>query len=142
MVRKVTSVRHRGWYDTHTLIPQVLRINLFITLDYVLQKKSTGVDPHYLDVWAPAHEGVAVTAEKLVSNNFTIMRHLLYPIELNILQEHYTEELRKIHRHELEDPGSVPFNVDAAYAAGGGTPHGRYVKVSIVFRSLSSVCNT
>jgi hypothetical protein len=27
----------------------------------------------------------------------------------------------------------VPFNVDAAYAAGGGTPHGRYVKISIVF---------
>jgi hypothetical protein len=57
-------------YDTHTLIPQVLRINLFITLDYVLQKKSTEVDPHYLDVWAPAHEGDATTAEKLVSNNF------------------------------------------------------------------------
>jgi hypothetical protein len=28
----------------------------------------------------------------------------------------------------------VPFNVDTAYAVGGGTPHGRYVKISIVFR--------
>jgi hypothetical protein len=65
---------------------------------------------------------------------FTIMCHLLYPIELNILQGRYTEELRKIHGLELEDPRSMPFNVDAAYAAGGGTPHGRYVKVSIVFR--------
>jgi hypothetical protein len=58
---------------------------------------------------------------------------LLYPIELNILQGCYTEELRKIHRPELEDPRSMPFNVDAAYAVGGGTLHGRYVKVSIVF---------
>jgi hypothetical protein len=33
----------------------------------------------------------------------------------------------------LEDPRSVPFNVDAAYAVGGGTRHGRYVKISIVF---------
>jgi hypothetical protein len=46
----------------------------------------------------------------------------------------YTEELRKIHGPELEDMMSMPFNVDAAYAAGGGTPHGRYAKVSIVFR--------
>jgi hypothetical protein len=66
----VTSTRHRGWYDTHTLVPQVLHINMFITLDYVLQKKSTGADPHYLDVWAPTHEDDAAAAEKLVSNNF------------------------------------------------------------------------
>jgi hypothetical protein len=69
-VQTVTSTRHRGWYDTHTLVPQILRINLFIALDYVLQKKSTVVDPHYLDVWAPAHEGDAAAIEKLVSNNF------------------------------------------------------------------------
>jgi hypothetical protein len=31
-----------------------------------------------------------------------------------------------------EDPRSVPFNIDVAYAVGGGTAHGRYVKVSIV----------
>jgi hypothetical protein len=33
--------------------------------------------------------------------------------------------------HQLEDPRSVPFNVDVAYAAGGGTLD---VKISIVFR--------
>jgi hypothetical protein len=26
------------------------------------------------------------------------------------------------------DSGSVPFDVDASYAVGGGLPHGRYVK--------------
>jgi hypothetical protein len=46
----------------------------------------------------------------------------------------YTVELRKIHGHQLEDPRMVPFNIDAAYAAGGGTPHGRYVKILIIFR--------
>jgi hypothetical protein len=28
--------------------------------------KSTGADPHYLDVWQTAHEGDATIAEKLV----------------------------------------------------------------------------
>jgi hypothetical protein len=36
----------------------------------MLQKKSTGVDIHYFDVWQPAHKGDAIAAEKLVSNNF------------------------------------------------------------------------
>jgi hypothetical protein len=36
----------------------------------MLQKKSTVFDPHYLDIWQPAHEGDAAVAEKLVSNNF------------------------------------------------------------------------
>jgi hypothetical protein len=36
-------------------------------------------------------------------------------------------------RPELEDSRSVPFNVDAAYATGGGTTDGRYVKISIIF---------
>jgi hypothetical protein len=58
------SARHREWYDTHTLISQVLCINLFITLDYVLQKRSVGADPHYLDVWAPAHEGDAARSRE------------------------------------------------------------------------------
>jgi hypothetical protein len=61
------------------------------------------------------------------------MRHLLYLIELNILQGRYTEELRKIHEPELEDLRFVPFNIDAAYAVSRGTPHERYVKVSIIF---------
>jgi hypothetical protein len=29
--------------------------------------------------------------------------------------------------------GLVPFNVDAVYIASGGTLHGRYVKILIVF---------
>jgi hypothetical protein len=33
---------------------------------------------------------------------------------------------------ELEDPRSVPFNIDTTYAMGGGTPPGRYVIVLIV----------
>jgi hypothetical protein len=42
--------------------------------------------------------------------------------------------LKKIYGPELEDPRLMPFNVDATYAAGEGTPHGRYVKISIAFR--------
>jgi hypothetical protein len=34
---------------------------------------------------------------------------------------------------ELEDSTLVPFNVDASYPTSGGTPHGRYVKILIVF---------
>jgi hypothetical protein len=51
-----------------------------------------------------------------------------------MLQERYTEELRKIHGSDLEDSKSVPFNIDATYVVGGGTLHGRYVKISIIFR--------
>jgi hypothetical protein len=44
-----------------------------------------------------------------------------------------THNLLYIHIYspELEDLRSVPFNIDTAYAAGGGTPHGRHVKISI-----------
>ncbi len=42
----------------------------------MLQKKSSGVDPQYLDVWLPAHQGDADVVEKLVSNNAT--HNLLY----------------------------------------------------------------
>jgi hypothetical protein len=35
----------------------------------MLQKKSTGVEPHYLDVWLPAHNNDEATTLKLVSNN-------------------------------------------------------------------------
>jgi hypothetical protein len=37
----------------------------------MLQKKSTVVVPHYLDVWLPAHDDDATMAEKLISNNIT-----------------------------------------------------------------------
>jgi hypothetical protein len=45
------------WYDTRIGIPQVLRINLFITLNSVLQTSSTRVDPNFFDVWWHAHRG-------------------------------------------------------------------------------------
>jgi hypothetical protein len=35
------------------------------------------------------------------------------------------EEMRKIHGPQVQDLRSVPFNVDAAYAMGRGTPYGR-----------------
>jgi hypothetical protein len=44
-------------------------INLSITLDSMLQNKSNGVEPHYLNVWLAAHDGDVDAAEKLVSNN-------------------------------------------------------------------------
>jgi hypothetical protein len=63
------------------------------------------------------------------------MHILLYirTYSLNILQERYTQELNKIHGSELEDPRSVPFNVNAAYVSCGVTPHERYVEIPIVF---------
>jgi hypothetical protein len=63
------------------------------------------------------------------------MRYLLYICTylLNILQERYTQELRKIHGDDLEDPQSMPFNSDVAHVAGRGTLHERYIKISIVF---------
>jgi hypothetical protein len=35
----------------------------------MLRKKSSGVQPHYLDVWLPTHDSDADTVEKLVINN-------------------------------------------------------------------------
>jgi hypothetical protein len=35
----------------------------------MLQKKSIVVEPHYLNVWLPAHNNDEATVEKLVSNN-------------------------------------------------------------------------
>jgi hypothetical protein len=39
-------------------------------LDFILQKASTGVNPYYLDIWMPAHQGAYDAAKKLVSTNF------------------------------------------------------------------------
>jgi hypothetical protein len=88
-----------------------------------------------LDVWLAAHGDDEATTEKLVSNNIKCYaQFVIYLYLLNILQEQFTTELRKIHGPQLEDPRSVPFNIDVVFAAGGGTPHGRYVKILIVFR--------
>jgi hypothetical protein len=35
----------------------------------MLQKKNTGVEPLYLDIWLPAHDDDEATVEKHVSNN-------------------------------------------------------------------------
>jgi hypothetical protein len=35
----------------------------------MLQKKSTRVEPHYLDIWLPVHDDDEATMEKPVSNN-------------------------------------------------------------------------
>jgi hypothetical protein len=51
-------------------IPKFCVTNLFIMLNSLLQKASTGVDPHYLDVWQLAHQGNAEVAEKLVHISF------------------------------------------------------------------------
>jgi hypothetical protein len=64
------STRPRCWYDILFLsFRKFFHINLFITLDSMLQKKSTRIEPHYLDVWLPAHDDDKATTEKLVSNN-------------------------------------------------------------------------
>jgi hypothetical protein len=35
----------------------------------MLQRKSTGVEPHYLNIWLAAHDDDKAMTEKLVSNN-------------------------------------------------------------------------
>jgi hypothetical protein len=70
MARTDTSARPKGWYHTRDFNSKFCVTNLFIMLNFVLQKASTGADPHYLDVWQPAHQGNADTAEKLVSISF------------------------------------------------------------------------
>jgi hypothetical protein len=88
MGRTVMSARPRGWYDTLSLFLYVFLINLFVTLDSMLQKKSTEVKPHYLDVWLPAHGDDEATTEKLVSNNIKCYAYfIIYPYLLNIMQE-------------------------------------------------------
>jgi hypothetical protein len=83
----------------------------------------------------PTHDDDEASAEKLVSNNIKCYAiFVIYPYLLNILQERYTQELRKISGADLEDPQSVPFNPDATHVVSGGTPHEMCVKISIVFR--------
>jgi hypothetical protein len=39
-------------------------------LDSILQKASTGVDPHFINIWVPMHRDDLEVTQKLVSNNF------------------------------------------------------------------------
>jgi hypothetical protein len=36
----------------------------------IMKKASTGVEPHYLDVWVPMHPDDPQSPQKLVSTNF------------------------------------------------------------------------
>jgi hypothetical protein len=92
----------------------------------VLQKVSIGANPHYLDVWQPARQDNADVAEKVVSISFYSYASFVIFVLNSIFCR------TDIHGPALEDLRSIPFNVDAAYAAGGGTLHGRYVNVYIV----------
>jgi hypothetical protein len=70
MERTATFARHRGRHNTLFLsLRKFFCINLCTTLDSMLQKKSTGVEPHYLDVWLPAHDDDEAMTEKPISNN-------------------------------------------------------------------------
>jgi hypothetical protein len=102
---------------------------LFIILDSILQKASTSVDPHFIDVWVPMHRDDPEVTHKLVSNNFNSCVCIIcfIHVKLTFVQDRYTEELRKTHGPDT-DPRSVPFNVNVAYHAGRGLPHGRYVE--------------
>jgi hypothetical protein len=70
MGQTIMSTRPKGWYDTHSLFSSIFHINLFVTLAFMLQKKSIVVEPYYLDVLLPAHDDESMT-KKLVSNNIT-----------------------------------------------------------------------
>jgi hypothetical protein len=101
-------------------------------LDSLLQKAGIGVEPHYLDVWVPMHWDDPHSQHKLVSINFfysyvCIIICFIGVNKLIVVQEQYTEELKMKHGPDI-DPRSVPFDIDASYAAGGGLPHERYVK--------------
>jgi hypothetical protein len=58
-----------GTIQSFLLFVSFFCINLFVMLDSLLQRKSTGVKPHYLDIWFPAHDDDEATAKKLVTNN-------------------------------------------------------------------------
>jgi hypothetical protein len=55
------------------------------------------------------------------------MHHFFIRVKLTIVQDPYMAELKKTHGLDV-GPTSVLFDVDAAYHAVGGLPHGRYVK--------------
>jgi hypothetical protein len=67
---------------------------LFIMLDSILQKASTGVDPHFIDVWVPMHRDDPEATQKLVSNNFNSYVCIVYfiHVKLTFVQDQYTED--------------------------------------------------
>jgi hypothetical protein len=77
------------------------------------------------------HRDDPEATQKLVSNNFNTYVCIVYFIRVSnnftFVQNRYTEELKKTHGSDT-DLRSVPFDVNVVYHAGGGLPHGRYVK--------------
>jgi hypothetical protein len=77
------------------------------------------------------HRDDPQSQHKLVSTDFfySYVCIVICFIRVNMLivvQERYTEELKKYAPNV--DLRSVPFDVDASYAMGGGLQHGKYVK--------------
>jgi hypothetical protein len=65
MARANTSARCKGWYEI--LIISILNFCVTNLVNSMLQKKRTGVDPHYFDVWEPAHQGNTDAVKRLVT---------------------------------------------------------------------------
>jgi hypothetical protein len=65
----------------------------------MLQRKSTGIEPHYLDVWLPAHDDDEARAEKLVSNN--IKCYAIFVIYLYVLTQY---SIGTIHTRVVQNP--------------------------------------
>jgi hypothetical protein len=53
-----------------------------------LQKKSTGVEPYYLDIWLPVHDDNESSTLNLVSNN--IKGYAIFVIYLYVLTQYST----------------------------------------------------
>jgi hypothetical protein len=77
------------------------------------------------------HRDDLEATQKLLSNNFNTYVSIICFIRVinnfTFVQDRYMEELRKTHGPDT-DPRSVPFDVTAAYCAGRGLRHGRYVE--------------
>jgi hypothetical protein len=78
MVQMDTFGKSREQYDTHTRFYALLCIHLFIMIDSILQKASTGVDSYFIDVWVPMHRDDLEATQKLVSNNFSTYVCIVY----------------------------------------------------------------
>jgi hypothetical protein len=70
MAQMDMSKKSRERYDTHTHVMQLLCINLYIMLDYLLQNASIRVESHYLDILVSMHRDDSQSQQKLVSTNF------------------------------------------------------------------------
>jgi hypothetical protein len=64
--------------------------------------------------------------ERLVTISFySYAIFVIFILNSIFLYECYMKKLKKIHMSDVQEPRLVPFNLPAAYATGGDTPHGR-----------------